>query len=143
MRVLGALAVAVGIVTVVGCGTGIGRTFEPGVEHVPGPGYFLVRIVPADAIDTRHITLAGNGDRTILFLSHRGDERFLSGVDLPSTLRAHVDGRECSGSIEIASDVEYDGTLTIDGDACALRLDLAHRPETVDHQLEDDGPMAS
>jgi hypothetical protein len=64
-------------------------------------------------------------------------------VDLPSTLRAHVDGLDCTGSIEMVSDLEHDGTLTIKGDACELRLDLVHRTETVDHQLEDCGPVAS
>ena len=78
-----------------------------------------------------------------MFLSHRGQDRFLSGLDLPSTLRAHVDGLECEGSIEMITDMEYDGTLTIEGARCDLWLDLAHRPETIDHQLEDDGPMAS
>jgi hypothetical protein len=43
----------------------------------------------------------------------------------------------------MVSDLEHDGTLTIKGDACELRLDLVHRTETVDHQLEDGGPVAS
>jgi len=43
----------------------------------------------------------------------------------------------------MVSDMEYDGTLTIEGDACELRLDLVHRAGTVDHQLEDGGPVAS
>lgn len=131
-----------GLVATTGCGS-IGRTFEPGDEQVPGPGYFLIRVVPAEAIDTRQIEFSGYGDRTVLFLSHRGEERFLSGTDLPSTLRAHVDGHECSGAIEMFTDVEYDGTLTIDGVTCELRLDVSHPAGTVDHQLEDDGPVAS
>jgi hypothetical protein len=137
------IACASALVAVTACGTGIGQTFEPGVEHIPGPGFFLIRVVPADAIDDRGISFTGNGDRTVLFHSHRGQDRFLSGLDLPSTLRAQVDGLDCSGSIDIVSDLEYDGTLTIDGDTCELRLDLVHRTETVDHQLEDGAPVAS
>ena len=133
----------VGLVVLAGCGTGIGATFEPGVEHIPGPGTFLVKVVPGDAVDDRRIRLSAYGDHTILFLAHRGIDRYLSGVDLPSTLRAHVDGADCSGSIDLASDMEYDATLTIDGDRCDLKLDLSHRTGTIDHRLEDEGPMAS
>lgn len=143
MRGRAPVACAIALVAVTACGTGIGQTFEPGVEHIPGPGFFLIRVVPADAIDDRRISFTGNGDRTVLFHSHRGQDRFLSGLDLPATLRATVDGLECSGSIEMVSDLEYDGTLTIEGDACELRLDLVHRTGTVDHQLEDGGPVAS
>ena len=143
MRGRAPVACAIALVAVTACGTGIGQTFEPGVEHIPGPGFFLIRVVPAEAIDDRRISFTGIGDTTVLFHSHRGQDRFLSGLDLPATLRATVDGLECSGSIEMVSDMEYDGTLTIEGDACELRLDLVHRTGTVDHQLEDGGPVAS
>ncbi|HET8784741.1 MAG TPA: hypothetical protein VFM38_03840 [Candidatus Limnocylindrales bacterium] len=125
------------------CGTGIGATFEPGVEHVPGPGSFVVKVVPGDAVDDRRIRFSAYGDHTVLFVAHRGDDRYLLGGDLPSTLRAHVDGADCSGSVDLVSDMESDATLTIDGQRCDLRLDLSHRAGTVDHMLEDDGPMAS
>lgn len=116
-------ALVVAVLVLGGCSARPGPTFEPGVEQLPGPGYFLIRIVPAVAIDTRRIALAGDGHKTVLFLSHRRDDRFLSGTNLPSTLRAQVDGRECVGSIEIATDIEFDGTLTIKSDGCELRLD--------------------
>jgi hypothetical protein len=137
------VASMVGLVVLAGCGTGVGTTFEPGVEHIPGPGTFLVKVVPGDAIDDRRIRLSAYGDHTVLFRAHRGDDRYLIGTDLPSTLRAHVDDSDCSGSIDLVSDIEYDTTLTIDGEGCELRLDASHRTGAIDHQLEDDGPMAS
>jgi len=124
-----------------GCDAIADRTFEPGVEHVPGPANFLIRIEPPDAAD--RVAFTGYGDSVVLFAASRGDERYLLGSDLPSTLRARVDGRECVGSIEMVSDIEYDGTLTISAAECELRLDLAHRVGTVDHALVDDGPVAS
>jgi hypothetical protein len=143
VRLLTLFASSVLSFAVAACGIGVGRTFEPGVEHVPGPGIFLIRVVPADAIDTRQIKFTAYGDETVLSQSRRGDERFLSGLDLPSTLRVLVDGRVCAGSIDMVSDMEYDGTLTIGDATCELRLDLAHRAGTIDHALEDDGPIAS
>jgi hypothetical protein len=125
-----------------GCQAIVGQTFEPGVEHIPGPGNFLIRVEPPDAVDRVSFT-AYEGGNVVLFSASRGDERYLSGTDLPATLRARVDGRDCAGSIVMVSDVEYDGTLTISGSDCELRLDLAHRPGMVDHMLESEGPVAS
>jgi hypothetical protein len=132
--------VAVGLIAS-GCATGIGQTFEPGVEHVPGPANFVIRILPPEVAD--RVSFTGYGDRVVLFSASRGTERFLLGTDLPSALRARVDGRDCSGSIEMVSDMEYDGTLTIQGVDCDLRLDQAHRVGVVDHRLQDNGPVAS
>lgn len=134
----------IGVLTVAllaGCDQIVGRTFEPGVEHVPGPANFLIRIVPPEAVD--RVAFAGYGDRVVLFAARRGDERYLLGSDLPSTLRARVDGRDCVGSIVMVTDIEYDGTLTISADGCELRLDLAHGVGALDHALVDDGPVAS
>jgi hypothetical protein len=134
----------VGLVTVVvlaGCNAIVGRTFEPGVEHIPGPANFLIRVEPPDAVD--RVAFTGYGDRVVLFAASRGDERYLLGSDLPSILRARVDGRACVGSIEMVSDIEYDGTLTISDADCELRLDLAHRVGAIDHALVDEGPVAS
>jgi hypothetical protein len=136
-------AFAVGVFVVAGCRTGIGATFEPGVEQIPGPGNFLVKVIPRDTVENRRIRFSGYGDHTIVFVAHRGEDRYLSGVDLPSTLRAHVDGMDCSGSIDLLSDMEYDANLTIDRESCELRLVLTHRAGTIDHRLEDDGPMPS
>ena len=137
------VASMVGLVVLAGCDTGIGATFEPGVEHIPGPGTFVVKVVPGRALDDRRIRLSAYGDHTVLFVAHRGDDRYLIGMDLPSTLRAHVDDSDCSGSIDLVSDIEYDTTLTIDGEGCELRLDASHRTGAIDHHLQDDGPMAS
>lgn len=117
------------------------RTFEPGVEHVPGPANFLIRIEPPDAAD--RVAFSGYGDNLVLFAASRGAEHYLLGNDLPSTLRARVEGRDCAGSIAMVSDVEYDGTLTVTASDCELRLDLAHPVGSIDHGLEDDGPVAS
>ena len=113
------------------------------MERVPGPGSFVVKVVPGEAIDTQQVRFSAYGDRTVLFASHRGEDRFLTGVDLPSTLRAHVDGRDCEGSIDLVTDIEADATLTIDDDGCELRLDLRHPTGAVDHHLDDDEPIAS
>jgi hypothetical protein len=137
------LAAVVGLFAIPACGTGIGQTSEPGVEHIPGPGFFVIRVVPGDAIDARRIEFPAYGDRTVKFPGRNGADRYLTGISLPATLTAVVDGQQCVGSIAILSDVEYDGTLTIDGPGCELRLDLAHRAGTIDHHLEDDGPIRS
>ena len=129
------------MVVLAGCEAIVGQTFEPGVEHIPGPGNFLIRIEPPNAVD--RVSFSAYGDNVVLFAASRGDERYLSGTDLPSTLRARVDGRDCAGSIVMVSDVEYDGTLTITDSGCELSLDLAHRPGTIDHGLEGEGPVAS
>jgi hypothetical protein len=113
----------------------------PVVEHLPGPASFLIRVMPPDALD--RVAFAGYGDRVVLFAASRGEDRYLHGTDLPSTLRARVDGRDCIGSIEMTSGVEYDGTLAIDPTGCSLRLDEAHPLGAVDHGLSDDGPVAS
>ena len=123
-----------------GCGVSVGRTFEPGVEHIPGPANFLIRVEPPDAID--RVAFTGYGGNVVLFAASRGEDRFLLGTDLPSNLRARVDGRDCAGSIAMVSDIEYDGTLTITAADCELHLDLAHRTGDVDHGLMDDGPVA-
>jgi hypothetical protein len=123
------------------CRAGIGQTFEPGAEHVPGPANFLIRVEPPDAIG--RVAFTEHGDKVVLFKASRGEERFLLGTDLPSTLRARVDGRECTGSIEMVSDIEYDGTLTINASDCELHLDLAHRAGAANHGLVDDGPIPS
>jgi hypothetical protein len=116
------------------------RHSGPASSTSPGPANFVIRVEPPDAVD--RVAFAGYGDRVVLFAASRGDDRFLLGTDLPSTLRARVDGRDCAGSIEMVSDIEYDGTLTISASGCELHLDLAHRAGAVDHLLADDGPVA-
>jgi hypothetical protein len=136
MRIQPAVA-ALALVAVSAC-----ASFEPEArELIPSPANFLIRIVPPTAVD--RVSFAAYGDNVVLFAAHRGDDRYLLGTDLPSTLRARVDGRDCTGSIEMVSGAEYDGTLTIDGGSCALRLDATHPADAVDHRLEDDGPVAS
>jgi hypothetical protein len=112
-----------------------------GVEQIPGPASFLIRVEPPDAVD--RVAFAGYGDTVVLFAASRGEERYLLGSDLPSTLRARVDGQDCLGTIEMASGVEYDGTLALDATGCSLRLDESHPLGAVDHGLSDDGPVAS
>lgn len=131
---------------VVGCGSALpGATFQEGVELVPGPGFLLIRVDPPDAVGSRQIEVRGDepDSRMVLFASHRGADRFVSGLALPSTLTAWVDGLRCEGSIDVFTDVEYDATLTIDVDTCSLVVTLTHRPGTVDHRLEEDGPVSS
>ena len=121
-----------------------GATFEEGVEHIPGPGNFVVRVEPSEAIDERSIVFTAYEDHpTVLFRARRAEHGFLSGLDLPSTLRASVDGIPCAGSMELVSDMEADGTLRVDADSCALALDLQHRTGAIEHHLEELGPVAS
>ena len=138
-----ALVAALSLMCLVGCGSGVGATFEQGVEAIPGPGHLVIRIDPPEMIDERSIRLSGYGDRIVLFRASRGEDRFLVGLDLPSTVRAYVDGRECAGEIQMLSGIEYDGTLTIEHDACELRSDLAHPEGAIDHHFVDDSPVAS
>lgn len=122
---------------VAGCGEAA-RTFEAGVEHLPGPASFVVRIDPAAAADTSLIEfIAHDDDPMPTFPARRGVDRYLTGTTFPSTLRARVDGSGCEGTIELLENLEADATLTIDAIGCALRLDLLHRPESIDHRLED------
>lgn len=74
---------------------------------------------------------------TLTFPSRRDAKRYLTGTTLPSTLRARVDGAACEGNVELQEDLEADVTLTVTADGCTLRLDLLHRPGSIDHQLED------
>ena len=143
MRGTSSLGLVLALCVVSACASGIGATFEPGVEHLPGPGSFVVKVVPGAAVDDRRIRFSAYGDHTALFVAHRGNDRYLIGTDLPSTLRAHVDGADCSGSIDLVSDMESDATLTIDGERCDLTLDLSHPAGAIEHLLEDDGPIAS
>jgi hypothetical protein len=116
-------------------------TFQDGVELVPGPAHFVIRIEPPEA--SPRVAFSGYGDTVVLFAASHGDERYLLGTDLPSTLQARVDGHDCTGSIEMVTDMEYDGTLRIDRDTCSLTLDRSHPTGAVEHDLVDDGPVAS
>lgn len=115
-----------------------GGTFEDGVERQPGPASFVVRIDPPAAADTSRIEFTAYDDEpTPTFPARRGLERYITGTTLPSTLRARVDGAACQGSIDLLEDLEADATLTKTADGCTLRLDLLHRPGSIDHRLED------
>jgi hypothetical protein len=139
------LLAVVGAMIVAGCaGSAPSATFQEGVELVPGPGYLLIRIEPPEAAATRQIRVMGGVDhRVVLFASHQGEDRYLSGVALPSTVTVWVDGARCDGSVDVISDVEYDMSLGINGIECSLTLDRSHSPGAIDHVLEDDGPVAS
>lgn len=131
------LWVVIVAVIVAGCAEA-GRTFEDGVEHLPGPASFVVRIDPPAAADTSLIEFTAYDDEsTPTFPARRGVERFITGTTLPSTLQARVEGAACQGSIELLEDLEADVTLTVTADGCGLRLDLLHRPGSIDHQLQD------
>jgi hypothetical protein len=116
-----------------------GRTFEPGVEHLPGPASYVVAVEPAAAAD-RQIELLMDETVTRMFPAEHGAARYLTGTSLPSTLTARVDGRTCAGAIAIGEDLEADATLSVTLDGCDLRLDLLHRTGTIDHKLEDIAP---
>ena len=116
-----------------------GRTFEPGVEHLPGPASYVVAVEPPQAADAK-IELLMDETVTRMFPAERGEARYLTGISLPSTLTARVDGRPCEGSIAIGEDLEADATLSVMADGCELRLDLLHRMGTIDHKLQDSGP---
>lgn len=125
------------VALVAGCGEAA-RTFEEGIEYVPGPASFVVRIEPPAAADTSRVEFTAYDDEPMrTFPSRRGVDRYLTGITLPSTLQARVDGSRCQGSIELLEDLEADATLTIAADGCELRLDLVHRLESIDHQLRD------
>lgn len=124
------------------CSSVVGQTFEPGVEHLESAS-LVIRIEPPDAIDDRRIVLTSYEDEpTVVFPALRGDGRFLTATTLPSTLNAWVDDARCVGSIELLSGTEADGTLTIDGQVCSLRLELRHREGAIDHGLEDFVPAS-
>ena len=116
-----------------------GQTFEPGVEHIPGPASYVVAVEPPGAADAK-IELLMDEAVTRMFPAERGEARYLTGISLPSTLTARVDGRPCDGAIVIGEDLEADATLSVTADGCELRLDLLHRTGTIDHKLEDSGP---
>jgi hypothetical protein len=137
----GLVPVLLAAVTFGGCGTGMGRTFEPGKEYVPGPAILVVRVVPPEARDTRRIELSTADGSVKAFRSHAGEDRFLTGVTLPSTLNASVDGVRCDGSMPVSGDIEYDATLRIDASGCSLQLDRSHPPDAIDHALQDDDPL--
>jgi len=115
------------------------RTFEPGVEHLPGPASYVVAVEPPDSADA-NIELLMDETVTRMFPAERGEARYLTGTSLPSTLTALVDGRPCDGAIVIGEDLEADATLSVMADGCTLRLDLLHRTGTIDHKLEDSVP---
>lgn len=127
------------VVLVAGCGEAA-RTFEDGVERLPGPASFVVRIDPPAAADMSRIEFTACDDAPAhVFPARRGVERYLTGTTLPSTLKARVDGPACDGSIGLQEDLEADATLTVTAEGCTLLLDLLHRPGSIDHHLED-GP---
>lgn len=125
------------VAVVAGCGEAA-RTFEDGVEHLPGPATFVVRVDPGAAADASEIEFLAYDDAPMRTSpARRGAERYLTGITLPSTLRAHLDGVACRGSIDLMEDLEVDATLTVVAGGCELRLDLVHRLGSVDHQLRD------
>ena len=126
-----ALAVLVG-----GCGEAA-RTFEPGVEHLPGPASVVVRIEPAAAATTSLIELLTDDGSIRTFPGRRDDARYLSGTALPATIRAQVDEAPCTGEIDLIEDFQEDATLTVTPEGCDLRLDLQHPTGSIDHGLDD------
>jgi hypothetical protein len=116
-----------------------GQTFEQGVEHLPGPASYVVAVEPPSAADAK-IEMLMDETVTHMFPAERGEARYLTGIGLPSTLTARVDGRPCDGAIVIGEDLEADATLSVMADGCDLRLVLLHRTGTIDHKLEDSGP---
>ncbi len=122
---------------IAGCGDAR-RTFEEGVEHLPGPSSFVVRIEPTAAADRLAITFSAyDGDVVETHLAQRDERRYVIGTTLPSTLRAQVDGVDCDGEIDLPENTEADATLTIEATGCDLRLDLLHVYGTIEHGLED------
>lgn len=121
---------------VAGCGDAA-RTFEPGVEHLPGPASVLAHIEPAAAVRTSLIELLTEDGSIRTFPGRRDDARYLSGTTLPATLRARVDGAPCTGEIDLIEDFQADVTLTVTPKGCDLRLDLQHPTGSIDHRLED------
>ena len=142
------------VTTAVGCSPTLpDRTFEPGVEHLPGPAWYLVRIEPDEAVEGRDIVILGDGEEVFRVadllrstdraenhgnvLMTDGSRRFVDGISLPVVLSAAVDGVPCAGVLELVVDRETDATLSIDGDGCTLRRDRVHPPEVVDHGLRE------
>jgi hypothetical protein len=120
------LALAATVVSLGGCTFTVPpdlTTFEPGVEHIPAPGYVEITGDPQSAPE----------DLTIQYASQDGaisaqTDRIMSGgqikggaVDLPGALHLIVNDEVCDGSIPIIS-----GSVT----AVILRL-LPSRCETV------------
>lgn len=125
------------IALVAGCGDAA-RTFEAGVEHLPGSASFVVRIDPAAAADTSLIEFTAYDDAPMqTFSARRGADRYLTGTTFPSTLRARVDGAPCMGEIDLIEGFQADVTLTVTPKGCDLRLDLQHPTGSIDHRLED------
>ena len=100
---------------------------------------YVVTLDPPEAADAR-IELLMDETVTRVFPAERGEARYLTGISLPSTLTARVDGMPCAGAIVIGEDQEADATLTVLADRCELRLDLLHRAGTIDHELQDSPP---
>lgn len=149
-RLMGVLALG----SITGCGPALAdRTFEPGVEHLPGPAWYLIHIQPDDAVDGRDIALRRDGEDLVRVsdllhtrdraanhgsvLMTDGSRRFVSGIALPMVLSVEVDGVPCVGVLELVVGRETDATLTIDADGCSLRRDRVHPPEVVDHGLRE------
>jgi hypothetical protein len=133
------LSVALPLVGAVAACAMPGATFEPGVEQVPGPAFCVVAVEPPQAADAK-IELLMDGTVTRMFPAERGEARYLTGLSLPSTLTARVEGRECDGAIVIGENLEADATLSVTVEGCDLRLDLLHRIGTIDHKLDDSAP---
>jgi hypothetical protein len=120
------------------------RTFEPGVEHLPGSAWYLILIEPDEAVEGRDIVIRRDGEdltRVADLLSTRdraanhgsvletdGTRRFVSGITLPMVLSAAVDGVPCAGVLELVVGRETDATLSIDTQGCSLHGTGSTRP---------------
>jgi hypothetical protein len=126
-------------VAVAGCAPAFrDRTFEPGVEHHPGPSAVILRILPAQTTDGGRIALfMDDGHQMHTFLATDGQDRYVTTTTLPARIVVTVDGSPCGEPILLGGSQEVDATLTVGAGSCAVVIDQVHPYGAVDHRLED------
>jgi hypothetical protein len=117
-------------VWVASCGfpQGLTATFQPGVEALPGPGYFHLIAEPdraESAIDIRSVGSDGVESRVVNSFQS-GEVVEVDGTAFPGPRGLTVAGVECEGRFQVVQEMVTEVVLHMREDGCELTVVRIH-----------------
>jgi hypothetical protein len=118
------------------CDPAVGRTFEPGVEHLPTPGSIHVEGRPRTAERPLTVRFVGSdGERSAVAEAFAvGDVVRIDRTDFPGIHALTVNGVACDGPFAIEAQQETDLILRITRDGCETIVERTHDEAAVVHE---------
>lgn len=118
------ILVAILAVLVGACLPGASATVEPGVEHLPGPGYIHLETQPSSAeIALTFVLIVSDGnDSSVSTTVAAGDRVAIDLTTLPGAYGIRMNGQVCQNRFPVEEDRHTEVVVRITADGCATAV---------------------